>query len=227
MNKWRLWLGAGMGEVVSQELLAATAGLDGREMRHARRLVRRGETAEDVVVARYAVAFARQQKRRLESSSMRFGFGLTAALGGAGLASAGYLLSRSENAQAATVGAIAIYLLIYGWRTWQTLRNVDTAERLNREYLRRWGSPYVPGGSSAPVGVPALAMTCSFALHLAVAVLTGGVLILLFKDEPLSLGRVLSAIGTAGAVGPALGAGLGVYRARSRHERPAAVVEYR
>jgi hypothetical protein len=72
VNKWRLWLGSGMGDVISQELASTTVALDGPEMRRARRLVQRGEPAEDVVVARYAVAYARERQRRFERSSFTF-----------------------------------------------------------------------------------------------------------------------------------------------------------
>ncbi|MFZ2051270.1 MAG: hypothetical protein WB698_01715 [Solirubrobacteraceae bacterium] len=217
MNKWRLWLGSGMGEVVSQELVAAMAGLDGPGRRRARRLVRHGEAAEDVIAARYAVAFARERQRRFKRSSFRFGLALGAALGFAAFVFAVYLLKRSEVVRAVVVAGFAALVLASTWRTWQTVRNVEAAEQLNREYLRRSGAPYVPGGPPTRVYVPPLAFVCSLAVHVAAIVVVAGVVTLLLKAEPFSLGRLLS-VGVSSGLGVAIAAVIGVVVARSRED---------
>ena len=216
-----------MGEVVSQELAAAMTGLDGPEMRRARRLVRRGEAAEDVVVARYAVAFARERQRRFKRPPFRFGLVLGAAFGFAGIVFAAYSLKRSEVAQAVVVAGFAALVLINTWRTWQAMRNVEAAEQLNREYLRRSGAPYVPGGSLTRVYVPPLAFACSLAIHVAAILVVGGVVTLLLKAEPFSLGKALS-VGVSGGGGAAIAAVIGVIAARSREETSEgrSIVEY-
>ncbi|HEY3829962.1 MAG TPA: hypothetical protein VGL57_12255 [Solirubrobacteraceae bacterium] len=217
-----------MGEVVSQELAAAMAGLDGPEKRSARRLVRRGEAAEDVVIARYAVAFTRERQRRFKRSSVRFGLVLGAAFGLAGIVFAMYSLKRSEAPQAVAVAGFAALVLASTWRTWQAARNVEAAEQLNREYLRRSGAPYVPGGPPTRVYVPPLAFACSLAIHVAAIVVVGGVLTLLLRAEPFSVGRALS-VGVSGGVGAAIAAAIGVIAARSRDETSEegrSIVEY-
>jgi hypothetical protein len=206
-----------MGEVVSQELAAAMAGLDGPGKRRARRLVRRREAAEDVVAARYAVAFARERQRRFKRSSFRFGLALGAAFGFAGIVFAVYSLMRSGEALAVAAAGFAVLVLVNAWRTWQTIRNVEAAEQLNREYLRRSGAPYIPGGPPTRVYVPPLAFACSLAIHAAAIVVVGGVVTLLLKAEPFSLGKALS-VGISGGVGAAIAAVIGVIAARSRED---------
>ena len=206
-----------MGEVVSRELAAAMAGLDGPEKRRARRLVRHGEAAEDVGVAHYAVAFARERQRRFKRSSFRFGLVLGAAFGFAGIVFAAYSLKRSGEAQAVAVAGFAALLLASTWRTRQAMRNVEAAEELNKEYLRRSGAPYVPGGPPTRVYVPPLAFACSLAIHAAAIVVVGGVVTLLLKAEPFSLGKALS-VGVSGGVGAAIAAVIGVIAARSRED---------
>lgn len=206
-----------MGEVVSQELAAAMAGLGGLEKRRARRLVRHGEAAESVVLARYAVAFARERQRRFNRSSFRFGLALGAASGFAGIAFAAYSLTRSEKAQTVVIAGFAILLLASTWCTWQAARNVEAAEQINREYLRRSGAPYVPGGPRTSVPVPPLALVCSLAIHVAVILVVSGVVTLSLKAEPFSLGKALS-VGVSGGVGIAIAAVIGGIAARSRED---------
>ncbi len=214
MSKWRIWLGAGMGEVVSQELVAAMTGLDGREKRRARRLVRRGEAADDVIVARYAVAFARERARRFERSSFLVGLVLAAACGLAGILFAVHLLERSKVVQAVAVAALATYFLVSTWRIWQATRQVEAAEQLNREYLRRSGAPYVPGGPPTRVYVPPLAFACSLAFHAAVILVSYGIVTLLMKAEPFSMGKAVS-VGISGGTFAAAGVIIGAIWARS------------
>ncbi len=214
-----------MGEVISQELAAAMVGLHGSEKRRGRRIVRRGEAAEDVVVARYAVALARERRRRLKRSSFRFAIALGVALGLAGIVVAVFWFKRAVDTKAVAMVGFGVFFLFSGWRNWQTMRNVDVAEQINREYLRRSGAPYVPGGPPTPVDVPPLAMACSLAIHVAAIIVVGGVVTLLLKEEPLSLGRVLS-VGVTGGVGGAIAAVVGALTARSRHDASAAEYQY-
>ena len=214
MNKWRLWLGAGMGETISQELAATIASLNGPERRRARWLVRRGEPAEDVLVARYAVAYARERKRRFERSSFAFGLALGAASGLAGIGLAIYFFSRAADARAMTSAALGVLLVASTWRMWQAARNVEAAEQVNQEYLRRSGAPYVPGGPPTRVDVPPLALAGSLAIHVAAIFIIGGVVTLLLREAPLTPGSVLS-VGASGGAGAAIGAVIGVIHKRS------------
>jgi hypothetical protein len=215
VNKWRLWLGAGMGETISQELAATIASLDGPERRRAKRLVRRGESAEDVLVARYAVAYARERKRRFERSSCGFGLALGAACGLAGIGLAVYLFSRAADVRAMTSAALGALLLASSLRTWHATRNVETAEQVNQEYLCRSGAPYIPGGPPTRVDVPPLALAGSLAIHVAAIFAVGGIVTLLLREAPLTLGRVLS-VGASGGAGAAIGAVISVIHKRSR-----------
>jgi hypothetical protein len=219
-------IGDGRGRL-AQELAAAMAGLDSPEKRRARRLVRRGEAAEDVVVARYAIAFARERQRRFKRSSFHFGLVLGVAFGFAGIAFAAYSLKRSQAAQSVAVAGFAALVLDNTWRTWQAMRNVEAAEQLNRQYLRRSGAPYVPGGPPTRVYVPPLAFACSLTVHAAAIVVVGGVLALLLKAEPFSAGKALS-VGVSGCGGAAIAAVIGVIAARSREETSEgrSIVEY-
>lgn len=219
MNKWRVWLGAGMGELISQELAATIASLNAPERRHARRLVRRGEPAEDVLVARYAVAYARERRRRLERSSFTFGLALGAASGLAGIGLAIYFLSRAADARAAVLAALGAVLVASSWRTWQAAINVEAAEQANREYLRRSGAPYVPGGPPTRVDVPPLALAGSLAIHVAAIFVVGGAVTLALREAPLTLGRVLS-VGASGGAGAAIGAVIGVIHKRRARPLP-------
>lgn len=215
LNKWRLWLGAGMGETISQELAATIASLNGPERRLARRLVRRGEPAEDVPVARYAVAYARERKRRFERPSFAFGLAVGALSGLAGIGLGIYFFSRTADDRATASIALGALLLASSARTWLATRNVETAEQVNQEYLRRSGAPYIPGGPPTPVDVPPLALAGSLAIHVAAIFMVGGVVTLLLREAPLTLGRVLS-VGASGGAGAAIGAVIGVIRKRSR-----------
>jgi hypothetical protein len=204
-----------MGEIISQELAATIANLNGPERRRARRLVRRGQPAEDVLVARYAVAYVRERKRRFERSSFAFGLALGAAFGLAGIALGIYFFGRAADALATTSLALGALLLASSLRTWLAARNVDIAEQVNEEYLRRSGAPYVPGGPPTPVDVPSLALAGSLAIHVAAIFIVGGVVTLLLREAPLTLGRVLS-VGASGGTGAAIGAVISVVRKRSR-----------
>jgi hypothetical protein len=204
-----------MGEVISQELASTMAALNGPEMRRARRLVRRGEPAEDVVVARYALAYARERQRRFERPSFAFGVALGAAFGLAGIGLAVYSFSRAADARATTLAALGALVLASSWRTWLAMRNVEAAEQVNQQYLRRSGAPYAPGGPPTPVDVPPLALACSLAIHVAAIFILGGVALLLLREAPLTVGRVIS-VGASGGVGAAIGAVVGVLRKRSR-----------
>lgn len=212
-----------MGEVISQELAAAMVGVHGLERRRARRLVRRSEAAEDVVVARYAVAFARERQRRLKRSSARLATATGVVLGLAGLVLAIAWFTRAEDAKALAAVGFAAWFLISSWRNWQTMRNVDAAERVNREYLRRSGAPYVPGGPPTRVEVPPPMAACSFAARLLAAITVGGLVTLLLNGVPLSFGKALS-VGVWGGIGGAIAAVVGDVSARSREN--AAVAEY-
>jgi hypothetical protein len=215
VNKWRLWLGAGMGETISQELAATMASLDGPERRRARRLVRSGEPAEDVLVARYAVAYARERKRCFEHPSFAFGLVFGAAAGLAGITLAVYFFSRNADMRATTSAALGALVLANSWRTWLVMRNVEAAEQSNQEYLRRSGGPCVPGGPPTQVDVPALALAGSLAIHVAAIFIVGGVVTLLLREAPLTVAGVLS-VGASGGAGAAIGAVIGVIRKRSR-----------
>lgn len=201
--------------------------LDGPERRRARKLLRRGETAEDVAVARYVVAYARECQRRFkQSSSFWWKVALGAAFGVGGIGFAAYLLQRSEQAQAIAMAVFSTLALVIAWRTWQTMRHVQTTEQLNQEYLRRSGAPYVPGGPPTPVDVPPLAFACSIALQVVTMFVVGGVLALLLRAESLSLAKVLS-VGVTGGGGAALAAVIGVLVARSRRDDASGDSEYR
>jgi hypothetical protein len=212
-----------MGEVISQELAAAMVGLNGPEKRRTRRLVRRGKAAEDVAVARYAVAFARERQRRLKRSSARFATVGGVALGLAGLVVALIWFKRALDAKAVAAAVFAAWFLVISWRNWQMMRNVEAAERANCEYLRRSGAPYVPGGPPTRVNVPPLVMACSWAIRLLVAITVGGLVTLALNGESLSFGKALS-VGAWGGIGGGIGAVIAGASVRSRED--AALTEY-
>ena len=208
-----------MGETPSQELVAAMAGLGGRDRLHARRLVRRGEAAEDLAVARYVVAFARERQHRYARfPSLRVAMAMCAVLSLGGAALSADAFARSKYTQGVFYGGFAAFFLVYcGWRGWQERRNVEAAEQNNREFLRRAGAPYVPGGPPTSVYVPPLAVACSLAVYVAILVPLGGLVALLLNGESFSSGRAFSA-GLSGAAGAAIAAVIGVVSARLRDQ---------
>lgn len=64
MSKWRIWWLEVLGSPPSEQLVAATEGLSAKDVRHARQLVRRGQAANDLGVARCAIALACERLRR-------------------------------------------------------------------------------------------------------------------------------------------------------------------
>jgi len=132
-----------------------------------------------------------------------------------GIGLAIYFFSRAADARATTSAALGVFMLASSWRTWLAIRNVKAAERVNQEYLRRSGAPYVPGGPPTPVDVPPLALACSLAIHVAAIFIVGGVVTLLLREDPLTVTRVIS-VGAAGSVGAAIGAVVSVVHNRSR-----------
>jgi predicted nucleic acid-binding protein len=175
----------------------AIAGLNDPETRRARRFVRRGEPAEDVVVARYAVAAARERQRRFARSSFAFGLALGAALGLSGIGLAVYFYSCAAGARAMTSAALGALMLASSWRTWLAARNLKAAEQAYREHLRRSGAPYVPGGPHTPADLPPLTLACSLAIHVAAIFIVGGVVTLLLRSRAsASPGELVAALTT-------------------------------
>lgn len=206
MSGWRIWLRSGIGETPSQELVAASCDLSAGEMRRAKRLVRRGQAAEEVPIARYAVALARERQRRQAS-----GISLPVAIAGcalfvvAGLALAAFALAQSRDTPMALSGGLCASFFAYcAWRGLCDKRNTPLAEELNREFLRRLGAPYVPGGPATAVPVPALLVSCSVVLHLAFAGAVGGLFSLLANGQSPSSGHALSD-GISGATAAVIG----------------------
>ncbi len=193
VSRWRIWWLAGRGEAPSEELVDAAAGLSGSAVRQARRLVRRGEVAEDVAVARYAVALAHDRQRRKARRPFHrwVALGVVLALTGAGLAADAF--ARIEDLKGVVFAGIALFFLSCLWRLWQERRNLDEAERANREYLRRAGAPYVPRSAPTGVRVPPLAVACSFVVQVAILIPVAGVITRLLDRQPLSPGNTLSA----------------------------------
>ncbi len=187
-------------------------------MRRGRRLVRRGEVAEDVPVARYAVAFARERQRqnaRSLSFPVRTAMGVVVVLVMAGLAADAF--TSAEDVSGASLGAFAVLIAYALWRNSQERSNVEEAEQINRDFLRRAGAPYVPGGPPTSVYVSALAAACSFVVQLAVFIPFAGVISLLLNEESVSPGRAVSGVATHWL--DFLILAFGVVCARSRNQR--------
>jgi len=205
VNRWRIWWRAGAGETPSEELVAAAHGLNGRVMRQAGRLVRRGGTADDIALARYAVALARERERRYAvSPSLRVTAVILAVLtlGSAGVALAASGLSRW---QAATFGVLLPALFAYVlWRAWQERSNVQDAEQVNREFLRRAGAPYVPGGPPTTAHVPPFAVVGAFALRMTLFIPLAGAFSLTIREASVTPDKVLL-VGLPIAFGAAVG----------------------
>jgi hypothetical protein len=223
MSQWQIWLRSGAGETPSQELVAAMVGVSRRDMRHARRLIRHRQAAEDVAVARYTVALARERQRRLGSS--RSARALAAACIALGLLGAGlaiYTFAQSQDERGAISGGFAAICLLYGWRGWNEYGNLTTAEQINRAYLQLSGAPYVPGGPPTATFVPPLAVAGSLAIYIVFIIAAGGFSAILVNEGSLSFARALSSAMPAapGTAAAALFVCLcGQSRAKGRHVR--------
>lgn len=156
--------------------------------------MRRGQIAEEVPIARYAVALARERQRRNASGvSLRVATAGCVLFAVGGLALVAYALARSLDTPIVVVGGLcAIFFAYCTWRSLWDKRNIPLAEELNREFLCRLGAPYVPGGPATAVPVPALAVACSVVLHLAVVGVVGGLFGLLIDGQSLSSGHALA-----------------------------------
>lgn len=207
MSRWRIWLRSGIGEGPSQELVAASCGLSGGDLRRGKRLVRRGQAAEEVPIARYAVALARErQRRRASVVSLRVAIAGCALFVVAGVALAAFALAQSRDTPMVLSGGVcAIFFAYCAWRGLWDKRNTPMAEELNREFLRRLGAPYVPGGPAIAAPVPALVVACSVVLHVAFAGAVGGLFSLLANGQSLSSGHALTD-GISGAIAAAIAA---------------------
>ncbi len=126
--------------------------------------------------------------------------------------------ARSRDVEGVAWGGAAAFFLVYcGCWAWKERRNVGAAEQVNREFLRRSGAPYVPGGPPISVYVPPLAVACSLAVYVAIIIPVGGFTTLLLNGESPSSGKALSG-GLSGATGAAIAAVIGIVSARSRDQ---------
>jgi hypothetical protein len=194
MSRWHIWWLAGRGEAPSEELVGAVGDLTGREKRRARRFVRRGEVVNDVALARYAVAFARERQRRVARPPSFRGLvamGAVLVLAEVGLAIDTF--ARAEDLKGLVLTGGAIFFLGRIWRGWQERRNLEEAERVNQEFLRRAGAPYVPDGAPTPVYVSSLVVACSFAVNVTVFIPVAGFVTRWLNGDQLSPGSAFSA----------------------------------
>jgi hypothetical protein len=157
-------------------------------------MVRHGRVGEDVALARYAVAFAHEHQRRRErvrSFALVAAMGLALTLVCAGLAADAFL--RSHEMRGVLFGGFAVFFAIYClWRPWQARGSLDEAEMSGREFLRRSGAPYVPGGPPSAVYVPPLLRAGSLVLGAALYIPLFGLFTLALDEESLSVGRAFS-----------------------------------
>lgn len=162
-------------------------------MRQASRLVGRGAAAEDVRIARYAAALARERQRRYAAAVP---FRVTAAmLTVLTLVSATLAIFDPELPNNQVVGLVVFAVLCAYtlWRYWRDRRSVHEAERVNRDYLRRAGKPYeLDGGMSHPAYVPLPAKVSVFALQMALFTPFAGLLAVLMREGSLTPGKALS-----------------------------------
>jgi uncharacterized membrane protein YfcA len=123
-------------------------------------------------------------------------------LGSVGLALVNPELSRW---QIATFGVLLPVLFAYIlWRAWQERSNVQEAEHVNREFLRRAGTPYAPQGPQTATYVPPFAMVGAFALRMTLFIPLAGIFSLATREAPVSPDKVLLA-GLPIACGAAVG----------------------
>jgi hypothetical protein len=112
-------------------------------------------------------------------------------LGSAGLALAAPDLSRW---QVATFGVLLPVLFAHIlWRGWQERSNVREAEQVNREFLRRAGTPYVAGGPPTAAYVRPFAVVGAFALRMTLFIPVAGLIALTTHEGPLSPAKAVLA----------------------------------
>lgn len=193
MSKWRIWWLEVLGAPPSEELAAAVGHLNGRAMRQARNLLRRGRAADDLATARCVVALAREHRRQRERGH-RFWLVITLLLGLAGFGAAIDSLVRLEFVRGLAIAFVSGFVLFYGVLS-VTLedRNALKAEHVNREVLRRAGVPYAPAGMRTLAYVHPLVAALLCGIQAVLFMPLFGTATLLVHGEALSVRRIVAA----------------------------------
>ncbi len=194
MSKWHIWWLEVLGTPPSEELVAATEGLTARDMRRARRLVRRGEAAEDVVVARAALALACECQRRRDRSDRWLVRPASLVMGLAGGGAAVAALARSDYLAGTAIAVIAVYVFYFGFLTaFREERNAKVAERLNRDVLRCAREPDTSAGTRTLAYVHPLITVLLCCVQTVLFMPIFGIATLLMKGEAISTKHIVTA----------------------------------
>ena len=194
MRKWRIWWLEVLGTPPSEELVAATEGLTARDMRRAKSLVRRGQAAEDVAVARAALAMACECQRRRDRSDRWLMRPASLVMGLAGGGAAIAALARSDYLRGMAIAVVAAYVFYFGFLTaFREERNAKLAERLNREVLSRTGNPDSSARTQTLAYVEPLTAVLLFCLQTVLYLPIFGIATLLVKGEAISTKHIVTA----------------------------------
>jgi hypothetical protein len=186
---WRTWLAAGVGQMPSEEIVAAQAGMDRRTVRGVRRLVRRGRVAPDVPRARLAVALARTTQRLQPSPALTVCFALLVALSAWLSVSRGL---RGHTDRFAVVWAgVTVWMAYILWALWRSRRAAPRAELENMRLLQEAGTPYPPDAVGAPVRASPLTAVTSAVVIFVFYDLGFGASSLASDGKALSFARVV------------------------------------
>ncbi len=186
MIDWRTWNAAAGGQAPFVELVAARRGLARGEVRAAYRMVREGEVAGDLRVARPAVAIARQVIRGRPPAWSLVWFPIMV------LAFAGesvHELVRGHVVVGVFVGAFAVWLVWIVAHLPRKRRNALRAEQLNRDALDGAGQPFQE--DPAPVRLSPAALAAGAVVLWAVSDLVLGAGTLALENRPLSVEHVV------------------------------------
>jgi hypothetical protein len=188
MRKAREWLRCAMRGGRLAEVAAVSDPLDAGTIRRTRRLVRRGEVAEDPPSARLAVALAREEQRRFSPGGLVFVVLLAAA-------ALGFAGSRLEDGR---VSVIVILSAGFGswacWTCWQSWRLDATArhaELANMRLLADAGEPYPRRPPSGLLPASASTQAAGAIIRWVFYDLSYGAFTLALEGEAIWLGRIV------------------------------------
>ena len=216
------WFAAGMGAGPSDEVVRTRSEVSGREARRVRRLVLRGEAADDPGRARLAVALARERQRN-QTSSTTVAVLCFALLVGACIWLA---VQRLESPRAPAIGlllvGVVVYLAYAFARFFRVRANAPNAELANMAYLSALGQPYPTHWGGSPIVLHGRDRLLAIALVFLFYDLGYGALRIALGGEALTPLGVLGAGAVFALLMTLVGSAVNGARSESRALRPTA-----
>jgi hypothetical protein len=214
---WSIWFAWLVGQRPSRELVEAAKPLRLGDRLQGRRLVLRGRAADQVPVARYAVAVARRAQRARPVIA-----GLLVLAAAVGIFVFFTLRELERHDKSSSVILLAAAAALCAWqclRTARSVRSAPAAELANMRFLEQAGHPYPADADPAPMPMPApwLATVAAIPITFMIYDLIYGTLTLATDGKTVTLVRA----GERGAVWAALMTFFMTVLGRSRQDEQA------